>query len=391
MTMLRSSRDRGQSTSLDERHGASVSDACDQTDDVVVARQPIVGMMHYDAEHVISELLGVELGGIGPLDLTERGLRRRASGRAVRYFLAERDGQGYWDFFKPYDALSVSVTDAIYHKDTWINVEGSGFFKVRLLLSGELRTESGVMLLGAPRAMVVVSPGPSREGYFIAAGQWTRMVVLHGGPEALTSVLGLDPREIPPPLDGLLIHNRTPDPLCVPFGPELLHAAQRIADSRHQMPPTLRGAYIDALSIEILTQLLADFSNQEMLRRTALSTRDLNRIYEARDYLAQHYNKPPSIPELARLVGTNQTKLKAGFRQATRLTIYDFVLKCRMERAAELLVPGGFSIREVAYRVGYQYPANFTYAFKKYHGRLPSTWIRGHGGTPTSPAPSRVF
>lgn len=152
------------------------------------------------------------------------------------------------------------------------------------------------------------------------------------------------------------------------------------------MPSALRGAYIDALSIEILTQLLGEFSNQERHRRTCspLTTHDLNRIYEARDYLAQHYSKPPSIPALARLVGTNQTKLKAGFRQVTGLTLYDFVLKCRMERAVELLVTGDFSIAEVAYRVGYEYPTNFTYAFRKYHGRLPRTWIRGHGGPPNS-------
>lgn len=66
--------------------------------------------------------------------------------------------------------------------------------------------------------------------------------------------------------------------------------------------------------------MLGDLFNQDILHRMprGLNGRDLHPIYEARDYLAQHYTKPPTIPELARLVGTNQTKLKARARGTRR-------------------------------------------------------------------------
>jgi AraC family transcriptional activator of pyochelin receptor len=355
-----------------DRRAANGRTTPDGTDDVLIAREPIVGMLQHDAERVLGEMLTAESGGNAPLDLAASG-RRRWTARGVRHFLRQQEGQGYWDFFKLSDSLMLSVTDAAYDKDAWVRVEGTAFFKVRILLSGTLRGQSGGVVATAPQALLYVSPGSSREGYFISAGEPIRMVVLHCRPELMTDVLGLDADEIAPPLDSLFQTVRDGSRHRLALGPEVLHAAQRIVDSRHQLPRPMRGPYLEALSMEILLQVCGDLANREMLRKSAttLSTRDLNCIFEARDYLAQHFTKPLRIPELARLVGVNQTKLKAVFREAVGLTIYDYILKCRMERAAELLVTGDYAVAEVAFDVGYDYPANFTHAFKKFYGRLP--------------------
>jgi AraC family transcriptional activator of pyochelin receptor len=178
---------------------------------------------------------------------------------------------------------------------------------------------------------------------------------------------------VPPPLNKLFAQNRASEHVRISLSANLMHSVQLMVESRHQMRPALRGRYLEALSMEILLQIIGELSNREMVRRTAtgLRARDLNRIYEARDYLTQHFRNPPKIPELAQLVGLNQTKLKAGFLEVTQLTIYGYITQCRMERAADLLLTGNYGIAEVAYEVGYDYPANFTSAFKKFHGKLP--------------------
>jgi AraC-like DNA-binding protein len=257
-----------------------------------------------------------------------------------------------------------------------VRVEGCGFFKLRILLSGSIRASSGETLAQAPEALFYVSPGASREGYFAAAGERIRMVVLHCRPELLTHALGLNPLEIPPPLNSLFLPGGAASRKRLAPRPEVIHAAQRILESRHQLSRTLRDRYLETLSIEILLDVLDELCSRALLQQTSstLKPRDLNRIYEARDYLSQHYAHPPNIPELARLVGINQTKLKVNFREALGLTIYDYVLQCRMERAAELLVSGEYGIAQVAYTVGYNYPANFTAAFKRHFGRLPKNW-----------------
>ena len=336
-------------------------------------------MLQHDAERALGEMLSGDCGSSEPSEVGPSIHRPRWAAHGVRHYLPEPEGDGYWDFSQPSSALMVSVTDASYHKDTWVPVEGSGFFKLRILLSGSLRSGSGELLAQAPEALFYVSPGASCEGYYAACGEPIRMVVLHCRPELLTHVLGLDALEVPPPLDSLFLPGRSASRQRLASGPEVIRAAQRIVESRYRLSRVLRDRYLETLSVEILLDVLGELGNRAFfLQQTSsnLNPRDLNRIYEARDYLAEHYAHPPNIPELARLVGVNQTKLKVNFREALGLTIYDYILQCRMERAAELLATGEYGVAQIAYTVGYNYPANFTAAFKRHFGRLPKSWRR---------------
>jgi hypothetical protein len=79
-------------------------------------------------------------------------------------------------------------------------VEESAFFKPRLPLSGELRSKRGAAIARGPAALLDISPGESREGYFIAGAQPVRMVVLHCRPGLLTELPRLCPTDVPPPM-----------------------------------------------------------------------------------------------------------------------------------------------------------------------------------------------
>ena len=56
-----------------------------------------------------------------------------------------------------------------------------------------------------------------------------------------------------------------------------------------------------------------------------------------------------------------------------------------MERAAEMLVGRGLTVREVAYRVGYRQPAQFAKAFRRHHGVSPSDFRAARAATPQRP------
>jgi len=119
--------------------------------DVLVARQPIVGMLQDDAERLLSEMLAPDVS-----------LEPASTAASVRHYLHAAEGDGYWDFYRPWTGLMLSVTDATYRNDTWVNVEGSGYFKVRILMSGTLRARTREIIATAPEALLYVSPGASR-------------------------------------------------------------------------------------------------------------------------------------------------------------------------------------------------------------------------------------
>lgn len=365
-----------------------------RSDDFLVAEQPIVGM-HLDEVECVLNRLSAHADGQSPspLDLSPTSTLHRRRAVGLRRFLPEAEGVGYWDFFNPADHLLVSVTDATYRQDQWIPVTGRRFFKLRLLLSGRLLGPNRDVQVQGPQGLLHLSPGASEDGYFVAGGQETKLVVLHCRPELLVQSLGLDPSDLPPPLDTIEGGSSPSSMHRIGLGPEAFHAAQRIVDSRHGVPRALRAAYLESMAMAILCEVLGELSNHDLVRRAAsrLNARDLNRIYEARDYLAQHFVAPPMILPLARMVGINQTKLKAGFKEVLGLTIYQYILQCRMERACELLLAHDCSVAEIAYKVGYEYPANFTCAFKRRFGCLPRAWRRSErqktelGGTMVNP------
>jgi AraC-like DNA-binding protein len=342
--------------------------------DLIVADRPIAGLSWPDYGTTIEALTG---GAETLRDETQAAPPRSGHRAGVREYVAPQDGDGWWDYFRLSDHLSLSITEAAYRRDRWISVEGGSFFKIRVLLAGRLLGRDGGTLLESPQAHLHVCAGARGGGYQIAAQVPTTLVVLHCGPELLSERLGMALSEAPDPLRALAgagpaagVSNR------VSLTPELFRAAQWIHASRYSVLSTVRATYLEALAMEMVCQIVTDLSaggSAQLCGRSLLS-RDRRRVHEARDYLSQHYASPPTIPQLARMVGMNQTKLKAAFKQLLNVTIYEYVLQRRMEVAAQMLVEAELSVAEIAYRVGYDYPANFSCAFKRYYGRLPRDW-----------------
>jgi AraC family transcriptional regulator, transcriptional activator of the genes for pyochelin and ferripyochelin receptors len=117
-----------------------------------------------------------------------------------------------------------------------------------------------------------------------------------------------------------------------------------------------------------LEQIYSSWQNHS----TELSATDKQKIYEARELLVRNLQQsPPTIPQLARMTGTNENKLKSGFRAIFSKSIYNYLLSHRMENAVEMLEDPKLSLDEIAERVGYGDTAHFSRAFRKVKGIPP--------------------
>lgn len=359
----------------DSADGVAEGRACptDSLDDVLVFPRPVMGMVYDQFDSILTDVLGSQ----APADTFPGPRHSRPDHRArgVRDFLGPHEGRGYSDYFKISNTLCISVTDFQYLRDTWINVAGSSLLKLRLLLSGRLLSESGAVLGKASEVIMDISPGSSQTGYFVAANERTRIVCLHCRPRYLTDVMGLDPADLPTSLQRLFTEENALERLKLVPNSKAMQAARQIAESRRAIASPLRASYMEALSTQILIHVFSALGRPRPAPAEAsfLRARDLKKLSEARDYLAQHFVSPPLISELARRVGMNQTKLKAGFRKLTGMSVYQYIVSCRMQRAADLLAAHDYDVAEVAFKVGYAHPTNFTQAFKHHHGTLPHT------------------
>jgi len=105
--------------------------------------------------------------------------------------------------------------------------------------------------------------------------------------------------------------------------------------------------------------------------------RDQKAFHQAAHIIEQNYEEPPTIPELCKMVGLNEYKLKIGFRAIYGKTIYEYAHDIRMKTARVLLENYELTISQVAYSVGYINASHFSRAFHKQFGVNPSDLRNG--------------
>jgi len=103
---------------------------------------------------------------------------------------------------------------------------------------------------------------------------------------------------------------------------------------------------------------------------------EMARIKEARDIIIDKMVNPPSLKELAHMVGTNEFKLKVGFRSIFGTTVYGYLSDYRMEQARKMLIVEKARIKEVAIEVGYSNPSHFITAYKRKFGVTPKQHLK---------------
>lgn len=128
-------------------------------------------------------------------------------------------------------------------------------------------------------------------------------------------------------------------------------------------------------------ELLWLFCNSGLANRQPLAvTKDGKAIQKAMRILQNKLDDPPSLGELANLVGMSVSKLKSLFPKTCGLPPYGYLRKMRMERALLLLSQNGMTVTDVAMEVGYSSISHFTTAFRKEFSIYPSQ-ARCPGGT----------
>ncbi len=83
----------------------------------------------------------------------------------------------------------------------------------------------------------------------------------------------------------------------------------------------------------------------------------------------------PTLTELAAIANMGITKFKTSFKQLFGSAPIQYRNKIRMEFAREEIVSRRKTPTQISYDLGYAHPSNFTTAYKKHFGELPSSLL----------------
>lgn len=97
-------------------------------------------------------------------------------------------------------------------------------------------------------------------------------------------------------------------------------------------------------------------------------------IYKADTLISSDLQQHYTIEQLARLINTNQLKLKAGFKKVFGMGVFERLVYHRMLHAKTLLESSEKSITEIANLAGYDTVAGFIHAFRKKFNLTPREW-----------------
>lgn len=86
--------------------------------------------------------------------------------------------------------------------------------------------------------------------------------------------------------------------------------------------------------------------------------------------------KDASLEKVANLVHMNPYYVSKYFKQKTGENFSEYVIRVRMEKAAEMLANHPYKTYEVSHMVGYTNAKNFTRIFRKYFGKTPREFRR---------------
>ncbi|PWA09892.1 hypothetical protein DB891_06875 [Flavobacterium laiguense] len=105
---------------------------------------------------------------------------------------------------------------------------------------------------------------------------------------------------------------------------------------------------------------------------------DVQMIQDVYDYILDHLDTPlPSMQELARIFGTNDYKLKFGFKLLFKTSIYQFYNSERLKKAHFLIQQTTIPLKTIAFMSAFATYPNFSKNFKKEFGYTPMDIKRG--------------
>ena len=307
-------------------------------------------------------------------------LAERLNARVVnnRILLPEAYASGFFSFVILPNGLHVNIADLIFNQDCLINRKKTReqYYILRfhdLTIPDTLEIRIGDERLKetqTSRPIAYLSNTMTEWAYFATPGTLYKGINILFNSNSLAEQLGVSQLdEVLSTYLSLAFENINREPLDSEYRRLMLE----IMDVEEENP--LRLAVIQnrvMLLIErFFLRLIERRKNAHF--HVPMARADIDRVMQVEAALTKDIFEPaPTINQLARMVSISESKLKKDFKLIYGVPVYEYFQKVRMQAAKDKLLEGNHSVKSVAMELGYSNLSNFTIAFKKEFGLLPS-------------------
>lgn len=285
---------------------------------------------------------------------------------------------GYMKAFKLGNGLQGTILDGKLDQDFLFQRKKNNFPTYILHFDQMMLTDELVATFGKEqvkhsneiRSAVLLTCSLFDFSYYMKAGSASKSLTVNIDEEWLTKYLAIDST------DRLLrryLRLRSSRLNFEPMDAEYRKLLNEIFDEEQNHP--LKNIILEnrvSLLVELFfTRMHARMSAEDT--ELPVSNEEMQRLMLVESRLVEDFTKsPPPVKELARLAAMSESKFKSLFKKVYGNNPYEYFQKNRMFRAEYLLRTKKYSVKEVGAMLGYTNLSNFTIAFKKEFGIVPS-------------------
>jgi AraC family transcriptional regulator len=131
--------------------------------------------------------------------------------------------------------------------------------------------------------------------------------------------------------------------------------------------------YLDSLGVAMASRLLHRHSSASQIRTTAsrggLPGAKLRRVL---GFIEDNLANSLSLPEIAAASGLSISHCQRAFRQSVGVSVHQYVIRRRVERAESLLTQEKLSVAQIALEVGFAHQSHLAIHMRRLRGVTPT-------------------
>ena len=132
--------------------------------------------------------------------------------------------------------------------------------------------------------------------------------------------------------------------------------------------------YAEAMSTALAVHLLRRYSSKKQEIREYRGGLPKYKLRQVLSYIDNHLNQKLALAELAALVPMSSHYFASLFKESMGISPYQYITKCRVEKAKQLLAKTDLSIVAICQEVGFESQSHFTRVFRQHAKTTPNTY-----------------
>jgi AraC family transcriptional regulator len=161
---------------------------------------------------------------------------------------------------------------------------------------------------------------------------------------------------------------------------DLTHSGSQSAPHLHQIALMLLAElnsggimgelYVESLTQVLIIELLRHYSSSETIKSTKPRLTH-TRLQSAIDYIHAHLDLDLTLVQIAASINISSSHFASLFKQATGISLHQYVIKQRVEQAKLLLTTTDLPIASIAFQVGFSSQSHLNWHCKRLTGMTP--------------------